>query len=54
MPSIIRIGAAFLLAFLSLCPDTSAADRLRVAYSALNASQSYLWVAQDLGLYRKH
>src|SRR5690349_9545203 len=54
MPSMIRIGAALLLALFSLCPDTSAADRLRVAYSALNASQSYLWVAQDLGLYRKH
>lgn len=31
-----------------------AADRFRVAYSALNASQSYLWVAQDTGLYTKH
>ena len=31
-----------------------AADRFRVAYSALNASQSYLWVAQEMGLYAKH
>jgi NitT/TauT family transport system substrate-binding protein len=45
------------LAFvLSVMLTTAAygADRLRVAYSALNASQSYLWVAQDMGFYRKH
>ncbi|MGE5305926.1 MAG: hypothetical protein ACM3TN_21650, partial [Alphaproteobacteria bacterium] len=38
----------------SFVADGSSADRLRVAYSALNASQSYLWVAQDMGLYRKY
>lgn len=38
----------------SFAADSSAADRLRVAYSALNASQSYLWVAQDMGFYRKY
>jgi hypothetical protein len=38
----------------SFATDSSAADRLRVAYSALNASQSYLWVAQEMGIYRKY
>ena len=42
------------LLWVSLAADSSAADRLRVAYSALNASQSYLWVAQDMGFYRKY
>jgi NitT/TauT family transport system substrate-binding protein len=53
MMLIVRIAAVW-LAFSSLLPAASALDRLRVAYSALNASQSYLWVAQDLGLYRKY
>src|ERR1044071_3250463 len=52
MPLIGTLSAAVLAAFLSFSP-ACAADRLRVAYSALNASQSYLWVAQDLGFYRK-
>lgn len=31
-----------------------AADHVRVSYSALNASQSYLWVAQERRFYSKH
>ncbi len=45
-----------LLVWLSLIFPSGllAADRFRVAYSALNATQSYLWVAQEMGLYTKH
>ena len=52
-----RCGCALLalLAWLSLIPPALfALDRFRVAYSALNASQSYLWVAQEGGFYAKH
>jgi len=51
-----RIGvlSAILSIVLTFLTMAFAADRLRVAYSALNASQSYLWVAQDMGFYRKH
>jgi NitT/TauT family transport system substrate-binding protein len=51
-----RTGPVALVLFLILGFGTGAfaADRLRIAYSALNASQSYLWVAQDMGFYRKH
>ena len=49
---IIAVTAVFLWG--SLAGNSAAAERLRVAYSALNASQSYLWVAQDMGFYRKY
>ena len=48
------IGVALFAAVVFSSTAAAAADRLRVAYSALNASQSYIWVAQDLGVYRKH
>ena len=46
--------ATFFFITAGFAMNASAADRLRVAYSALNASQSYLWVAQDMGFYRKY
>jgi NitT/TauT family transport system substrate-binding protein len=49
-----RVLELALLLALFLPARSPAADRFRVAYSALNASQSYLWVAQDAGLYTKH
>ena|SRR5712692_1883821 len=39
---------------ISLPSGLLAIDRVRVSYSALNATQSYLWVAQDVGYYTKH
>jgi NitT/TauT family transport system substrate-binding protein len=48
-----QVTTAVLAALLWFSSAAPAADRLRVAYSALNASQSYLWVAQDIGFYRK-
>ena len=31
-----------------------AADKLRISYSAVNATQAFLWVAQDKGIFAKH
>lgn len=39
---------------LNLTSMSFAADRLRVSYSAINATQSFLWIAQQKGLYAKH
>lgn len=44
----------FLLLVTGPSSRLAAADRLRVSYSALNASQSYLWVAQERRFYSKH
>jgi NitT/TauT family transport system substrate-binding protein len=30
------------------------ADKLRISYSAVNATQAFLWVAQDKGIFAKH
>jgi NitT/TauT family transport system substrate-binding protein len=38
----------------ALAPGLAAAERVRVSYSALNASQSYLWVAQERGIFSKY
>jgi NitT/TauT family transport system substrate-binding protein len=48
------IFQALLLLTICLPPRLPAAERVRVSYSALNASQSYLWVAQERGFYNKH
>ena len=31
-----------------------AVDKLRISYSAVNATQAFLWVAQDKGIFAKH
>ncbi len=31
-----------------------AADKLRISYSAINATQAFLWVAQEKGFFAKH
>ena len=31
-----------------------AADKLRISYSAVNATQAFLWVAQEKGFFAKH
>jgi hypothetical protein len=46
-----------LLALFALLAPTShaaAADKLRISYSAINATQAVLWVAQDRGIFAKH
>jgi NitT/TauT family transport system substrate-binding protein len=39
---------------LSIPITISAADRLRISYSAVNATQAFLWVAQEKGFFAKH
>jgi NitT/TauT family transport system substrate-binding protein len=34
--------------------ELSAADKLRISYSAVNATQAFLWVAQERGIFAKH
>jgi ABC-type nitrate/sulfonate/bicarbonate transport system substrate-binding protein len=45
--------AAFWVLF-SAISDLAAADRLRISYSAVNATQAFLWVAQEKGFFAKH
>jgi NitT/TauT family transport system substrate-binding protein len=48
------ISAVVLSAVISLATSTSAADRLRISYSAVNSTQAFLWVAQEKGFFGKH
>src|SRR5262245_35588215 len=45
------ILASFFLVFTT---NTFAADKLRISYSAVNATQAFLWVAQEKGFFAKH
>jgi ABC-type nitrate/sulfonate/bicarbonate transport system substrate-binding protein len=39
---------------LALGSHARGADKLRISYSAVNATQAFLWVAQDRGIFAKH
>lgn len=41
-------------AMLGSADTAPAADKLRISYSAINATQAFLWVAQDKGIFAKH
>ena len=41
-------------ALFNAASDLPAADRLRISYSAVNATQAFLWVAQEKGFFAKH
>jgi NitT/TauT family transport system substrate-binding protein len=45
---------ALLLTILSPAAKADSADKLRISYSAVNATQAFLWVAQDKGIFAKH
>jgi len=51
-----RIGifAVVISLVLGITTATPAADRLRISYSAVNATQAFLWVAQEKGFFAKH
>jgi NitT/TauT family transport system substrate-binding protein len=54
-----RIKTILLLLISVLAPahfsgELSAADKLRISYSAVNATQAFLWVAQERGIFAKH
>ena len=39
---------------MSLASKAHSADKLRISYSAINATQAFLWVAQEKGFFAKH
>jgi ABC-type nitrate/sulfonate/bicarbonate transport system substrate-binding protein len=43
-----------ILIALSLAIKAHSADKLRISYSAINATQAFLWVAQEKGFFAKH
>jgi ABC-type nitrate/sulfonate/bicarbonate transport system substrate-binding protein len=50
-----RYCLLFLSTYLLLSPGAAfALDRLRISYSAINATQAFLWVAQEKNLFAKH
>ena len=40
--------------YFSFASKNFAADKLRISYSAINATQAFLWVAQEKGIFTKH
>src|SRR5262245_23076676 len=40
--------------FFGFATKNFAADKLRISYSAVNATQAFLWVAQEKGFFAKH
>ncbi len=43
-----------LIGVLTISANAVAADKLRISYSAVNATQALLWVAQEKGFFAKH
>jgi ABC-type nitrate/sulfonate/bicarbonate transport system substrate-binding protein len=50
----IALLAPILAGFSAFAIESSAADKLRISYSAVNATQAFLWVAQERGIFAKH
>jgi ABC-type nitrate/sulfonate/bicarbonate transport system substrate-binding protein len=49
------ISAALMtVALAAVSTNATAADKLRISYSAVNATQAFLWVAQERGFFTKH
>jgi NitT/TauT family transport system substrate-binding protein len=42
------------VAFLAFAAKVHSADKLRISYSAVNATQAFLWVALERGFFAKH
>ena len=50
-----RLSAVFVtVALLAVTTNAPAADKLRISYSAVNATQAFLWVAQEKGFFAEH
>jgi NitT/TauT family transport system substrate-binding protein len=43
-----------LIGVLTISANAVAADKLRISYSAVNATQAHFWVAQEKGFFAKH
>ena len=50
----IKLAVLAWAAFFGSVAQTIAADKLRISYSAINATQAFLWVAQDKGIFAKY
>jgi len=50
----IKLAALVFAAFYGFATENFAADKLRISYSAINATQAFLWVALDRGIFTKH
>ena len=49
-----HLALLVLLTFILPASHAAGADKLRISYSAVNATQAFLWVAQDRGIFAKH
>jgi NitT/TauT family transport system substrate-binding protein len=54
LPHLKALIVVALLVALSLAAKVHSADKLRISYSAVNATQAFLWVALDKGIFAKH
>jgi NitT/TauT family transport system substrate-binding protein len=50
----IKLVALALAGVFAFATENFAADKLRISYSAVNATQAFLWVAQEKGVFAKH
>jgi NitT/TauT family transport system substrate-binding protein len=50
----LTLTVTLLIGALSFAASAAAADKLRISYSAINATQAFLWVAQEKGFFAKH
>jgi len=50
----IKLAALALAGFFGFATENIAADKLRISYSAVNATQAFLWVALDKGIFARH
>ena len=50
----IKLAALVFSGFFGLATENFAADKLRISYSAVNATQAFLWVAKERGYFAKH
>lgn len=50
----IKLVALVFSGFFGFATENFAADKLRISYSAVNATQAFLWVAKERGYFAKH
>src|SRR5512147_1597381 len=51
---ILHVALLVFLTFTLPASHAAGADKLRISYSAINATQAFLWVALDRGIFAKH
>jgi NitT/TauT family transport system substrate-binding protein len=50
----LNLFVSVLIGVLTIAAHAAAADKVRISYSAVNATQAFLWVAQEKGFFAKH